>query len=371
MKHNGLPKPNDGYEYPGFNIGGPILIPGTGFNQNRDKLFFFFGFEYAFQHVQDPLIDIRQSVVPTAAERMGNFTDSAYLASVANPAYYASVTPCVGKSESMPGGYCSAPGIIDPKFIDKGGQVLLNAFPLPNVDPASHNGYNFLSAYTLSQPRNQEILKIDYNLTRNNQLSARYNHEAETVPFPYGAYNNFTNTPYPAKPINRSHSNSITANLSSVLGANLVNDLTATDTRLSIGTGYDDLAAVSRKALGYPHPELFGQTSDVLPNVSFGGCGGCASLYVAGGTIPPYSGLQQTLVVNENLTKILGNHIIKGGVYYARLSYNASTVGNTNGAVSTAYYLSNTTGNAFADLLVGNIGFYAQSSANFQAQMLN
>ena len=37
------------YYYPGFTIGGPVLIPGTNFNKNRNKLFFFTGFEYFYQ----------------------------------------------------------------------------------------------------------------------------------------------------------------------------------------------------------------------------------------------------------------------------------------------------------------------------------
>ena len=40
VKQLGLPKPNDSFYYPGGNIGGPILIPGTSFNKSRDKLFF-------------------------------------------------------------------------------------------------------------------------------------------------------------------------------------------------------------------------------------------------------------------------------------------------------------------------------------------
>src|ERR1035437_10218205 len=36
-----LPKAQSSYYYPGINIGGPVLIPGTSFNRNRDKLFFF------------------------------------------------------------------------------------------------------------------------------------------------------------------------------------------------------------------------------------------------------------------------------------------------------------------------------------------
>ncbi len=39
-----LAKPDNKYFFPGGNIGGPVLIPGTNFNKNRDKLFFFSGF---------------------------------------------------------------------------------------------------------------------------------------------------------------------------------------------------------------------------------------------------------------------------------------------------------------------------------------
>ena len=34
---------------PASRIGGPVLIPGTNFNKNRDKLFFFTGYEYFYQ----------------------------------------------------------------------------------------------------------------------------------------------------------------------------------------------------------------------------------------------------------------------------------------------------------------------------------
>jgi hypothetical protein len=37
----GAPKPAGSYYYPGGNIGGPLVIPGTGFNKSRQKVFFF------------------------------------------------------------------------------------------------------------------------------------------------------------------------------------------------------------------------------------------------------------------------------------------------------------------------------------------
>jgi hypothetical protein len=45
VKWQNQKKPRDRYLYPGFNVGGPVLIPGTGFNRNR-KLIFWTGFEY-------------------------------------------------------------------------------------------------------------------------------------------------------------------------------------------------------------------------------------------------------------------------------------------------------------------------------------
>src|ERR1043166_1773747 len=42
---NIIDRPKSKYNYPGGNIGGPVLLPWTNFNRNRDKLFFFVGFE--------------------------------------------------------------------------------------------------------------------------------------------------------------------------------------------------------------------------------------------------------------------------------------------------------------------------------------
>ncbi|MCA1616957.1 MAG: carboxypeptidase regulatory-like domain-containing protein, partial [Acidobacteria bacterium] len=41
----GAPRPQSSFHYPGGNIGGPILLPGTDFNRERDRLFFWLGFE--------------------------------------------------------------------------------------------------------------------------------------------------------------------------------------------------------------------------------------------------------------------------------------------------------------------------------------
>ena len=106
------------FTYPGFNLGGPLIIPGTGFNKNRDKVFFFTGYEFFGQTLDTGIV---QSWVPTAddAERR--------LPQRRRPRARAT------RSTRVPN---IAGGIIPANLIDPDGQVLLNQFPRPNANPA-------------------------------------------------------------------------------------------------------------------------------------------------------------------------------------------------------------------------------------------
>ena len=68
---NGQRRPQNKYYYPGGTLGGPVLFPGTKFNRNRNKLFFFTGFEYFYQVLDTGLL---RATVPTAGELAGNFS---------------------------------------------------------------------------------------------------------------------------------------------------------------------------------------------------------------------------------------------------------------------------------------------------------
>ena len=365
VKNLGLAKPADSFYYLGGNIGGPVILPH--FNHNRDKLFFFFGYEKAIQNVQDPLLDIRQAIVPTAAERTGDFTDTSYLAELGALNYYQGVQPCTNGYSTT---WCSSPGVINPTLIDPAGSKLLNLLPLPNEDPGVHGGYNYVSSYLLPEPRQQEILRMDYDISQKNHLSGRYNHENENVPFPYGLYNNFTLTPYPAEEFSVNHSNALSTRLSTTFTSSLSNEATFTLTRLILGTVITNTQAVSRTTLGYPYPNLYSTGSDLVPNVSFSQSVQAGSLYIRGGDNPPYNTNEQTLVAGDTVSKVLRSHLIKAGIYFERDTFNKRTTGQDNGSVTTSYYNNTATGNPFSDLLVGKINSYSQSSANFMANMV-
>ena len=58
-----------------------MLIPGTRFNKNRDKLFFFTGYEYFYQDIDTGVLT---ASVPTDAMRNGDFSPASIAALGAN-----------------------------------------------------------------------------------------------------------------------------------------------------------------------------------------------------------------------------------------------------------------------------------------------
>src|SRR5262249_40575045 len=141
-------KPAETYKYPGGNIGGPILLPWTKFNRSRDKLFFFYGLEIQRQEV-DP--GSRFDVVPTAAQRQGNFGSTHY-------------TP------------------------DPVGQALINLYPLPNFTDPTGGRNNYVATGLQPINRNQQNLRVDYSISNDTKLFVRWAREHEDNDFARGLW---------------------------------------------------------------------------------------------------------------------------------------------------------------------------------------
>jgi hypothetical protein len=365
QKSVGLAAPQTSLFYPAFQLGGPAAIPGTG--KLKDKLFFFAATEFAQQKVD---LLPRKTEVPTTAMRTGDFSDSAYLSALSNAGnnwigWPVASNPCnVIWTECTDG--ASGWGQIDSGIIDPAGSILLNALPHPNVDPATHGGYNLITDYTVSEPRNQEILKLDYAFSDKTHFSARYNHENESVPSPYGPWNTWNKTPYPAAQTQKNASNSFNGTMTNTLSSRLTNEASLAYTRFTLKTAITGLDAVSMNGLNYPYADLFVSSSGLLPNVSFEQQAG--GLYIAGGEAPPYLGAQNNYTFNDGLTYLKGTHLFKAGFYAQYARYNLLTTGNDNGSVDTENY-STVTGNDWADLLLGYTSYYSQSSGNIKADM--
>jgi hypothetical protein len=383
-KSVGFARPESALYYPGVNIGGPVLWPGV--SRDHEKLFFFAATEIAQQHVDQ---GVRKAAVPAEAGSPGytgsgmangDFTDYNYISSFStagnNYIFWPVATqPCSGSYYStacVNQVYGSNPwGQIQKSAIDPAGQILLNAFPLPNVNPANEGGYNLISDFTTSNPRNQEDLKMDYAISDNAHLSGRYNHENESVPWPYGPYNVWNQVPYPAYQTGKDASNSINLVLTNTFSSSLTNEAALAYTRFTLKEALSNLNAVSTSALKYPYADLFTSRSGLIPNVQFeGGNTEIANdqLYIAGGEAPPFLGAQNTYTFNDALTKLLGRHLLKAGFYAEIGRFNNLTTGNDNGSVSMQTYCG-TAGNDWADLLLGHTCEWSQSSSNIMADM--
>jgi hypothetical protein len=372
-KYNSLSAPQTSLYYPQFQIGGPV-VPGA------SKLFFFVASEISQQKVD---LSPRKSQVPAESGAPGytgtgmangDFTDSAYLGNLSQSStnwdgWVVSSQPCSGTYYSTA---CTNAvnysnwGQISSSAIDPAGKILLNSIPNANVDPSLHDGYNLITDYTVSQPRNQEIAKIDWAISDNEHASVRYNHENESVPAPYGPWNQWNNVPYPASQVQKNASNSVNLNLTSVLTPSITNELSLGYTRFTLKTALNNLDALSTTALGYPDDFIFTSKSNILPNVSFEKLLG--GLYIAGGEAPPYLGAQNNITLNNGLTWLKGKHLFRAGVYAQIGRYNVLTDGNDNGSVDTENYDS-LTGNDWADLLIGHTSYFSQSSGNLLANM--
>jgi hypothetical protein len=344
----GADKVKNKFTYPGFTISGPLLIPGTGFNKNRDKVFFFAGFEYFGQALDTGFV---KSWVPTAEMRNGDFRNAAAVGSGS----FVNTVPSIGG------------GVIPGNLIDPGGKVLLNVFQQPNANPATTGGYNYVDNILIDQNGWQGLARLDFNLSDNTKMFVRYNIQRETQPFVIGFWwrNGERNLPYPSPIEGKNRSDSITATLTHVFNPTLTNETIFGLTYIDFPNEYTDRQAISRQALGYPYGGVFNENSDQIPSVDAGGWGANGPIYYnPGGFDPILFATKWQISAQDNLTKVWGLHTVKAGAYYEYVSNAQPNSANSNGFIIQNNWASATSGNTFADLLMGNLGNYSEASLN-------
>ena len=341
--------------YPGFNVSGPVLVPGTDFNKNRDKVFFFLGYEYFKQALDTGFV---KSWVPTAAMRNGDFSQAAsYLGPGTGGTYV----------NSVPAGFPG--GIIPPSQIDPGGRALLNVFPQPNANPAVTGGYNYVDNLLVDQNGTQLLGRVDVNVSENTKLFLRYNRQREVQPFVIGLWwrNGARQVPYPSSISAANRSDSATASLTHVFNPTLTNETLFAVTYIDFPNAFDDRSKISRQALGYPYQGIFKQSNDQIPSVDAGGWGNDSQgplYYNPGGFDPVLFATKWQVSASDNLTKVWGTHTFKAGAYFEHVINKQPGNDNSNGLIELATWDGQSTGNTFADLLLGHGSNYAESSKN-------
>ena len=170
------PKPIYRFDYLGYNIGGPVILPG--FNSDRSKLFFFFNQEFLPRTNPG---NLERRTMPTALERQGDFSQSFD----STGALIVIRDPQTG--QPFPGNRIPA------NRIDANGQAMLNLFPLPNLTGDPQANYTFQSEY--EQPRNDQVVRVDWNIGPNTNFYSRVNWGYEAYKGGWGFVLNNANWP--------------------------------------------------------------------------------------------------------------------------------------------------------------------------------
>jgi Carboxypeptidase regulatory-like domain len=327
------------YYYPGGSIGGPILVPGTKFNQNR-KLLFWAGYEYYKQTL--PAASPLQSYVPSAGMMAGNFTSSGS----------GNAALCPGGFNSSASTYCNdltgavAPdgtpitgGIIPAKYRDAGAAALMKMFPAANADPTSNpGGYNYV--LNISNQQNGYVWRgrVDYNINENTKLFVTYQTGKTTYLSPgHVWWNPSYDVAYPGGDISQ-------PNTSRVMTANLVDVITPTLTNEFVfGWGWDNgpfaptnLQAIYKSTLGYPYATLYNSASPVAPSINSAGAQTFPDIsqpafYGADGT---YASKKAIPSFADNVTKVWRSHTFKFGAFTELAGNDQGTWSYPNGSLS-------------------------------------
>ena len=357
---NGQGRPENKYYYPGFTLGGPVLIPGTKLNNKRNKLFFFTGFEYFYQVLDTGLL---RATVPTAGELNGNFSP-AELAKLGNITASGGPPGQIKDQSAYPG------GIIPANLIDKNMQNLMKLYPQPNADSNVTGGFNYVSAQTFNQNNTQWMSRVDYSISDDTKLFVRYNLQRETQLFPVGLWwRNGGQVPYPSPVEGKNRSDSISVSLTHVFNPSMTNEFVFGYTFIGFPNVFEDPSKVDRSVVGYNYKGLFKNGVAQIP--SFGGWGGGEAALVfnpggfeAGGAKSGLYANKYMPSASDTVTKVAKTHTIKAGGFWERIR-NAQPANNyTNGFSLVDVGNSNSLGNAYADLLTGTLSGYQETSFN-------
>lgn len=363
----GIARPKYRYQNLGGTFGGPFIIPGTKFNKDRNKLFFFFSYDYLHTKNQT---GANRYTMPTALERTGDFsqtvTTTGTLIPIADP---------LNNRAQFPGNKIPA------SRLDRTGLAMMNLFPLPNTtDPTGQRQYNAEFVNPYEQPRHDRILRVDYPISSKatsyvrllqdytgndgyGQILGALGDGWRQFPHGYdipsaGAVGALI---YTFKP------NMILETMWGITRGHQMN--TPTDMTLY----NNSLLPLKDSAGNIDLPRFFKGTNylNLRPQVNFGLPSGYSAQSAGQGITNapgygfdsrwPFDGTDQVQTINSNLTWVKGAHNLKFGVYLEKMARNVSVYSQYN--IAGSYYFGSDTASPvdtnypYSNLATG--GFFA------------
>lgn len=293
----------------GYTFGGPI---------KKDKVFFFWSQEWRRQ-IRGVA---RHTVVPTAAERAGDFSVPSPFANMQTPvnplvAYRkGTTTPCTLQDDKSNCFNPPFPGNKIPQnLLSPFGLAVAKLYPLPNLATPTQSGQNWVSAVPTSNPTREEQIRGDINISTKTSLMLRYTQDTWINPAPNGGseFGLWGDNGFPTVDSTWDQpSKAAAARLTHTFGPTAINtfQFSYSNNRIIItpGMGQDILkdlnatyASVFPHKAPYPYPTFWG-----------GPMPGGASLW----NIAPWNNAMDLWSFKDDFSKTKGNHAFKVGLMY-------------------------------------------------------
>jgi hypothetical protein len=360
----------------GYTIGGPIKLPKKVFGPlsrlGEDKLFFFWSQEYQRQLRPQNRRDV---TVPTALERMGDFSNS--IDRNGNPVFIKNPT-VAGLCQATPA--MPEPGVDYQAacFRDGGvlnkipqgslydpGLAILNMYPLPNNLNPNTPGFNFTTQIPDSYPRREDLLRIDANLSDRWKLFGHVLNNYDSVTSNYGSFVLGSNTPFGTPITDTRPGRSYAIGVTTIINPTMTNEFTwgYGHNQINIDPVNDGL---TRSANGLSNlPVLFPGAiqNDFIPQFQFNGTR-INNEPNFGTNNAPFFNYNTTIDFVDNVSKVWNQHVFKAGVYFQRSRKDQTSFANANGQINFGDNSGNQydTGYGFANAAVGVFSSFNQAS---------
>ena len=340
----------------GWTLGGPVHIPGV-FNRGKNRLFFFAGQEYR-RRVRDT---ITFATTPTSAERSGVINSRDRLV------YPASFPVASLRGQQISDPSRGTPGNPNGLNIIPRQYITANAMAINKIwdtmieratryvdEPTPNN-----TVFQLPVPdnRREDFVKVDFEVNERQRLAYTWMHGPGDGPNP------FVFGPYPTKGFVRRNVNS-THRLAwtSVISPAKVNKLMAqvnhTDLRWPPLGDYD-----RAQRYGLAPKELYGNDIQELgiPTINIQG------FSTISGAAGPWQAPTADFSVTDDFNYVRGRHNFKAGILFFRNRKNESVLETSRFLMAQVDFSpqgnTNTTGNALADMLLGNFRAWREAEA--------
>lgn len=325
------------YDNYGYTVGGPIF---------KDRLFFFWGHEFRNWERIFGAGGVLNTRTPTARQRAGDFSEFSTI--IRDP-----VT-----------GLPFPDNVIPDDRISPIAKQLLSLFPQPNASLAGN--LNFSSQTQTEVDFREELVRVDYRPGNNHSFYGRFIHDTLPSEQTFGEIFGSAQASFPgiAALDSNQPGRGFVGAWNWVISPTILNEASY---QYSRGAIQSELIGTYQRNVSIPKIFSGAPGDDILPGISFGSGG-----YGGWGFFGPYDNTYGSHRVKDTLTWVKGNHSLKGGILFSWEFKNENAAGGTNGTFTfpgTSSSAFTSTGDAFADFLLGRASQYTETNVDIASHL--